>query len=52
MISTIACYFGLKTENGVRGVGQAVSRTVVVCCIFIFVSNAVMGLFLIWWTGS
>ena len=52
MISTVACYFGLNTENGVRGVGKAVSSTVVVCCMFIFVSNAVMGLLLIWWAGS
>lgn len=52
MISTVACYFGLNTEFGVRGVGRAVSRTVVVCCMLVFVGNAIMGLFLIWWTGS
>ncbi len=47
LIATVACYFGLRTENGVRGVGNAVSRAVVTCCILIFVSNALMGLIFI-----
>ena len=51
MIAAVSCYFGLRTENGVAGVGQAVSRTVVVCCIFIFVTNALLGMLMILWTG-
>ena len=51
LIGAVSCYYGLRTEHGVRGVGQAVSRTVVVCCILVFVSNAVMGILLIMWTG-
>jgi phospholipid/cholesterol/gamma-HCH transport system permease protein len=51
MISTVACYFGLRTSGGVRGVGEAVSKTVVHCCIWIFVLNAIMGTILIMWTG-
>jgi phospholipid/cholesterol/gamma-HCH transport system permease protein len=51
LIATIASYYGLRVEGGVRGVGEAVSKTVVWCCVLIFVSNAVMGMLLIMWTG-
>lgn len=51
MIAAVSCYFGLRTENGVVGVGQAVSKTVVVCCVFIFVTNALLGMLMILWTG-
>lgn len=51
MIGAVSCYFGLRTENGVVGVGKAVSNTVVVCCIFIFVTNALLGMLMILWTG-
>jgi phospholipid/cholesterol/gamma-HCH transport system permease protein len=47
LIATIACYYGLRTEAGVRGVGAAVSRTVVLCCVLVFISNAVMGMMLL-----
>ena len=52
MISTIACWYGLRTEGGVRGVGQAVSNTVVTCTIWLFVVNALVGIVMIAWTGG
>jgi phospholipid/cholesterol/gamma-HCH transport system permease protein len=51
MISTVACYYGLRAEGGVRGVGEAVSKTVVTCCIWLFIVNALLGIALIAWTG-
>jgi phospholipid/cholesterol/gamma-HCH transport system permease protein len=51
MISTIACWYGLRTEGGVRGVGQSVSKTVVTCCIWLFIMNALVGIVMIAWTG-
>ena len=52
MIATLSCYFGLKTVGGVRGVGQAVSKTVVTCSIVLFVLNAVLGALLIAFHGG
>src|SRR5665213_491361 len=40
MIAVISTWYGLRTEGGVRGVGRAVSSTVVTCCIWLFVVNA------------
>lgn len=51
MISTVACYYGLRTEGGVRGVGEAVSKTVVTCCIWLFIVNALVGIVMIAWSG-
>ena len=51
LIGVVSSYYGLRVEGGVRGVGEAVSSTVVWCCIMVFVSNAVMGSLLIMWTG-
>jgi len=51
MISVIATWYGLRTEGGVRGVGQAVSNTVVTCCIWLFIVNALVGIVMIAWTG-
>lgn len=50
MIATIACFQGLRTEGGVRGVGRAVSKTVVQGCIWLFIVNALLGIALIAWT--
>ena len=52
MIATVACYFGLKTTGGVRGVGQAVSKTVVTCAIMLFIINAIVGALLIAFHGG
>jgi phospholipid/cholesterol/gamma-HCH transport system permease protein len=51
MISTVSCYFGLRAEGGVRGVGEAVSRSVVTCCIWLFIVNALVGIILMAWAG-
>jgi phospholipid/cholesterol/gamma-HCH transport system permease protein len=51
MISVIATWYGLRTEGGVRGVGRAVSNTVVTCCIWLFIVNALVGIVMIAWTG-
>jgi len=42
MISMVACYFGLNTSGGTRGVGEAVTRTVVVSSVLIFLLDAVI----------
>jgi phospholipid/cholesterol/gamma-HCH transport system permease protein len=51
MIATVACWYGLRTTGGVRGVGQSVSNTVVTCCIWLFIVNALVGIVMIAWTG-
>ncbi len=38
-IGCIACYQGLNTTKGTKGVGDATTRTVVICSIVIFVSD-------------
>jgi len=38
----VACYFGLNTSGGTRGVGEAVTRTVVVSSVLIFLLDAVI----------
>jgi phospholipid/cholesterol/gamma-HCH transport system permease protein len=49
MISMVACYYGLNTSGGTKGVGEAVTRTVVVSSVLIFLLDAVItkALFLI-----
>lgn len=42
MISGVACYFGLNTRGGTKGVGEAVTRTVVVSSVLIFLLDAVI----------
>ncbi len=51
MIATIACYYGLRAQGGVRGVGEAVSQSVVTACIWLFVVNALLGIVMLAWTG-
>lgn len=51
MIATVACYYGLRTEGGVRGVGESVSKTVVICCIWLFIVNALLGIVMLAWAG-
>jgi phospholipid/cholesterol/gamma-HCH transport system permease protein len=45
----VACYYGLNTSGGTKGVGEAVTRTVVVSSVLIFLLDAVItkALFLI-----
>jgi phospholipid/cholesterol/gamma-HCH transport system permease protein len=42
MISGVACYYGLNTQGGTKGVGEAVTRTVVVSSVLIFLLDAVI----------
>jgi len=42
MISGVACYFGLNTSGGTKGVGESVTRTVVVSSVLIFLLDAVI----------
>ncbi|MGH7441917.1 MAG: MlaE family ABC transporter permease [bacterium] len=51
MISVIATWYGLRTEGGVRGVGRSVSSTVVTCCIWLFIVNALVGIVMMAWMG-
>ncbi|EKD50324.1 MAG: ABC-type transport system permease protein [uncultured bacterium] len=38
-IGCIACYQGLNTKKGTKGVGDATTKTVVICSIVIFISD-------------
>lgn len=38
-IGCIACYMGLNTTRGTKGVGEATTQTVVICSIVIFISD-------------
>lgn len=40
MISIVACYFGLNARGGTKGVGDAVTRTVVVSSVLVFLLDA------------
>jgi phospholipid/cholesterol/gamma-HCH transport system permease protein len=51
MIAVISTWYGMRTEGGVRGVGRSVSSTVVTCCIWLFIVNALVGICMIAWTG-
>lgn len=42
MISMVACFYGLTTSGGTKGVGEAVTRTVVVSSVLIFLLDAVI----------
>ncbi len=43
LIATIACFLGLRTSLGVRGVGEAAARAVVTSSVAIFLANYVIG---------
>ncbi|MEC8307068.1 MAG: ABC transporter permease [Chlamydiota bacterium] len=43
-IATIACYKGVSTEGGARGVGQATTKSVVICYTCILFSNFLVTL--------
>lgn len=43
IIATIACYMGLRASYGVRGVGEASARAVVVGSVVIFLANYIIG---------
>ncbi|MBN2135477.1 MAG: ABC transporter permease [Acidobacteria bacterium] len=39
IISVISCYYGFNSEGGAEGVGQATTRSVVIACMMILVSD-------------
>lgn len=50
IISTVGCFFGMKTTGGTQGVGRATTQAVVVSSVFIIivdflVSRAMIGIF-------
>ena len=42
IIALVACHQGLNTSGGATGVGQATTRSVVLCIVFIFVADFLM----------
>lgn len=43
LTSLIACYVGLKTSGGARGVGKSTTQSVVASCITIFLANYILS---------
>jgi phospholipid/cholesterol/gamma-HCH transport system permease protein len=43
IIGTMGCYYGLVTEGGAEGVGQATTRAVVAACVLILISDYVLA---------
>ena len=46
IISTIACYKGMRTRNGAKGVGEATTSSVVISLISLFVANYFLSVLL------
>lgn len=46
IIGTIACDRGLNTQDGAEGVGQATTSTVVLCVVFVLVSDFLLNTFI------
>lgn len=42
IIALVACHQGLNTRGGATGVGQATTRSVVLCIVFIFIADFLM----------
>jgi phospholipid/cholesterol/gamma-HCH transport system permease protein len=42
MVAIVACYYGLNARGGTKGVGDAVTRTVVVSSVLVFLLDAVI----------
>lgn len=47
LISTVACYKGLYTEGGAEGVGKSTTSCVVICIVFLLISDYFLSSFLI-----
>jgi len=48
IISTIGCFFGMKTSGGTQGVGRSTTQAVVVSSVLIIVCDFVLGRALLW----
>jgi phospholipid/cholesterol/gamma-HCH transport system permease protein len=51
MIATLGCYWGLKTEEGAKGVGEYTKHSVVTASITIIVSDFFLSKMLLNWFG-
>lgn len=43
IIALMGCYYGLRTEGGAEGVGQAATRAVVSSCLLILISDYILA---------
>jgi len=43
IIATMGCYYGLRTEGGAEGVGQAATHAVVSSCLLILISDYILA---------
>jgi phospholipid/cholesterol/gamma-HCH transport system permease protein len=48
IISTVGCYFGMKTTGGTQGVGRATTQAVVVSSVLIIFSDFVLSRVMLW----
>ena len=48
IISTVGCYFGMKTTGGTQGVGRATTQAVVVSSVLIIFSDFILSRALLW----
>jgi len=46
IIGTIACDRGLNTQDGAEGVGRATTSTVVMCVVFVLISDMILNTFI------
>jgi phospholipid/cholesterol/gamma-HCH transport system permease protein len=43
VICTIACDRGLATSDGAEGVGRSTTQTVVLCVVFVLITNLILN---------
>jgi phospholipid/cholesterol/gamma-HCH transport system permease protein len=48
IISTVGCYFGMKTTGGTQGVGRATTEAVVVSSVLIIFSDFILSRAMLW----
>jgi len=48
IISTVGCYFGMKTTGGTQGVGRATTQAVVVSSVLIIFSDFILSRAMLW----
>ena len=48
IISTVGCYFGMRTTGGTQGVGRATTQAVVVSSVLIIFSDFILSRALLW----
>jgi phospholipid/cholesterol/gamma-HCH transport system permease protein len=48
IISTVGCYFGMKTTGGTQGVGRSTTQAVVVSSVLIIFSDFILSRAMLW----